>query len=78
MLSLLADIVNIDSGSFDKPGVARVLRRQRMPQQAIVSADRAVGASEWIKDQRENMLSLLADIVNIDSGSFDKPGVARV
>ncbi|PCO29937.1 peptidase M20, partial [Escherichia coli] len=49
-----------------------------MPQQAIVSADRAVGASEWIKDQRENMLSLLADIVNIDSGSFDKPGVARV
>ncbi len=39
-----------------------------MPQQAIVSADRAVGASEWIKDQRENMLSLLADIVNIDSG----------
>lgn len=49
-----------------------------MPQQAIVSADRAVGASEWIKGQRENMLSLLADIVNIDSGSFDKPGVARV
>ncbi|MDR0201462.1 MAG: M20 family metallopeptidase [Delftia acidovorans] len=49
-----------------------------MPQQAIVSVDRAASASEWIKGQRENMLSLLADIVNIDSGSFDKPGVARV
>ena len=43
-----------------------------MSQQAIV------GASTWLQDQRENMLVLLADLVNIDSGSFDKPGVARV
>ena len=33
---------------------------------------------EWLNAQQENMLSLLADLVNIDSNSFDKVGVDKV
>ena len=33
---------------------------------------------DWLNAQQENMLSLLADLVNIDSNSFDKVGVDRV
>lgn len=43
-----------------------------------MSQEAIVGASAWLQEQREDMLALLADLVNIDSGSFDKPGVARV
>ena len=32
----------------------------------------------WLNAQQENMLSLLADLVNIDSNSFDKAGVDKV
>ena len=32
----------------------------------------------WLNAQQENMLSLLADLVNIDSSSFDKAGVDKV
>ncbi|MCY1202397.1 Carboxypeptidase G2 [compost metagenome] len=35
-------------------------------------------AAQWLESQQPQMLALLEDIVNIDSGSFDKPGVARV
>jgi glutamate carboxypeptidase len=34
--------------------------------------------AEWLKAQRNNMLHLLRDAVNIDSGSYDKAGVDRV
>ena len=33
---------------------------------------------DWLNAQQENMLSLLADLVNIDSNSFDKVGVDKV
>ena len=33
---------------------------------------------DWLNAQQENMLSLLADLVNIDSNSFDKAGVDKV
>ena len=32
----------------------------------------------WLNTQQENMLSLMADLVNIDSNSFDKAGVDKV
>jgi len=32
----------------------------------------------WLNAQQENMLSLMADLVNIDSNSFDKAGVNKV
>lgn len=32
----------------------------------------------WLEDQREAMVDLLEQIVNIDSGSYDKPGVDAV
>jgi glutamate carboxypeptidase len=34
--------------------------------------------AEWLGSQREAMLALLADLVNIDSGSYDKAGVDAV
>ena len=34
--------------------------------------------AEWLGTQREAMLALLADLVNIDSGSYDKAGVDAV
>jgi len=37
-----------------------------------------IPAAQWLADQHDNMLSLLADLVNIDSNSYDKAGVARV
>ena len=33
---------------------------------------------DWLNAQQEHMLSLLADLVNIDSNSFDKAGVDKV
>ena len=33
---------------------------------------------DWLNAQQQNMLSLLADLVNIDSNSFDKVGVDKV
>jgi glutamate carboxypeptidase len=35
-------------------------------------------AADWLATQQNAMLELLADLVNIDSGSYDKPGVAQV
>lgn len=35
-------------------------------------------ASVWLSSQREAMLGLLEEIVNIDSGSYDQPGVDAV
>ena len=32
----------------------------------------------WLNTQQDNMLSLMADLVNIDSNSFDKAGVDKV
>ena len=32
----------------------------------------------WLNAQQENMLSLMADLVNVDSNSFDKAGVDKV
>ena len=32
----------------------------------------------WLADQRESMIALLAEAVNIDSGSGDKAGVDAV
>jgi glutamate carboxypeptidase len=34
--------------------------------------------AEWLGTQKEAMLALLAELVNIDSGSYDKPGVDAV
>ena len=34
--------------------------------------------TEWLNSQQENMVKLLADLVNIDSNSFDKQGVDKV
>ena len=34
--------------------------------------------TEWLDSQQENMVKLLADLVNIDSNSFDKQGVDKV
>src|SRR3954447_5294747 len=34
--------------------------------------------TEWIASQRQAMIDLLRDAVNIDSGSYDKPGVDAV
>ena len=33
---------------------------------------------EWISSQQESMISLLATLVNVDSGSYDKAGVDAV
>jgi glutamate carboxypeptidase len=35
-------------------------------------------AANWLATQHDAMIALLADLVNIDSGSYDKPGVAHV
>jgi hypothetical protein len=32
----------------------------------------------WLASQRDAMLALLEEVVNIDSGSYDKPGVDTV
>src|SRR6516164_4327805 len=34
--------------------------------------------TEWLDDQKERMLALLAEVVNIDSGSYHKSGVDTV
>ena len=34
--------------------------------------------TEWIASQKESMIDLLREVVNIDSGSYDKPGVDAV
>src|SRR5260221_9272666 len=34
--------------------------------------------TEWIASQKQPMIDLLRDVVNIDSGSYDKPGVDAV
>jgi glutamate carboxypeptidase len=34
--------------------------------------------TDWLASQRQAMLALLRDIVNIDSGSYDRPGVEAV
>src|SRR6266567_3018094 len=34
--------------------------------------------TEWIASQKQAMIDLLRDAVNIDSGSYDKPGVDAV
>jgi glutamate carboxypeptidase len=34
--------------------------------------------TEWIASQKQAMIDLLRDVVNIDSGSYDKPGVDAV
>ena len=41
-----------------------------MPQEAAIAA--------WLAAQKEAMLALLADLVNIDSGSYDRAGVEAV
>ncbi len=33
---------------------------------------------EWLADQKSNMVSLLDDLVSIDSNTYDKAGVDRV
>ena len=33
---------------------------------------------DWLNAQQQNIISLLADLVNIDSNSFDKVGVDKV
>ena len=33
---------------------------------------------DWLDTQEDNMVTLLKDLVNIDSNSFDKAGVDRV
>ena len=33
---------------------------------------------QWIFSQQDNMVSLLATLVNVDSGSYDKEGVDAV
>ena len=35
-------------------------------------------AAQWLNTQHDNMVALLADLVNIDTNSADKPGVARL
>jgi hypothetical protein len=34
--------------------------------------------TEWIASQKQPMIDLLRDVVNIDSGCYDKPGVDAV
>ena len=43
-----------------------------------MTLDTGFTAAQWLESQQADMLALLADIVNIDSNSYDKPGVARV
>ncbi|MFD4837308.1 M20 family metallopeptidase [Achromobacter sp. NPDC058515] len=43
-----------------------------------MTLDTGLTAAQWLESQQPDMLALLADIVNIDSNSYDKPGVARV
>ncbi len=40
---------------------------------ALTSAERAI--THWLASQGDAMLDLIATLVNIDSGSFDKAGV---
>lgn len=41
-------------------------------------APQETAITEWLASQQEAMLALLRDAVNIDSGSYDKPGVDAV
>jgi glutamate carboxypeptidase len=41
-------------------------------------SDREAGISRWLAGQETAMLALLKDVVNIDSGSYDKVGVDAV
>jgi glutamate carboxypeptidase len=34
--------------------------------------------NDWLADQRDNMLGLLAEVVNLDSGTYNKAGVDQV
>ncbi len=40
--------------------------------------DNTPSITEWLASQHENMLALLEDLVNIDSNSYDKPGIVAV
>lgn len=41
-------------------------------------SDNTQSVTDWLASQHDNMLELLEDIVNIDSNSYDKPGVVNV
>jgi glutamate carboxypeptidase len=43
-----------------------------------MSSNRPNEVTSWLASQREAMLALLEEVVNIDSGSYDKPGVDAV
>jgi glutamate carboxypeptidase len=43
-----------------------------------MSATTETQITEWIASQKQAMIDLLRDVVNIDSGSYDKPGVDAV
>jgi Acetylornithine deacetylase/Succinyl-diaminopimelate desuccinylase and related deacylases len=43
-----------------------------------MSASTESEITEWIASQKQAMIDLLRDAVNIDSGSYDKPGVDAV
>ena len=43
-----------------------------------MSASTETQITEWIASQKQSMIDLLRDVVNIDSGSYDKPGVDAV
>jgi Peptidase family M20/M25/M40 len=42
------------------------------------SKSSSAAITRWLADQRGAMLALLEEVVNIDSGSYDKPGVDAV
>ncbi|WP_306423833.1 M20 family metallopeptidase [Brucella intermedia] len=44
----------------------------------MVNMDKQDEVYAWLADQKDQMVNLLEDIVNIDSGSFDKSGVDAV
>src|ERR1700712_2545924 len=43
-----------------------------------MSATTETQITEWTASQKQSMIDLLRDVVNIDSGSYDKPGVDAV
>jgi glutamate carboxypeptidase len=43
-----------------------------------MSAELETRITEWLASQKDAMVDLLRDVVNIDSGSYDKPGVDAV
>jgi glutamate carboxypeptidase len=56
----------------------RVTERGRKGEISMTISEREGQLISWLAEQRPAMIDLLRDVVNIDSGSYDKPGVDKV